>query len=235
MTETHATAGDIAWMLDELCEFPWSIDALSDLKRYVHVVNEFLPHAIAQQTVRLNARIKSELDPVAIGEFESELEVVQCDHLAVLPRLVWGGVLVATYSAFEFGLESIFNHWRAATGHSVFFKQEPKKDFLSSAETYAEEQIGVPLFSSLNLRGKIFDLKNLRNSFVHRGGRISTLAPKMSAKLAKRDHPGLILEIIEDHWIANAETVTFYLSTAESVIRPFGSAVSEKCLSRRRT
>ncbi|OQW68498.1 MAG: hypothetical protein BVN35_19885 [Proteobacteria bacterium ST_bin11] len=228
MAKIDSPSNEVFSLLDELCEFPWAIDAFSDLRRYVKIVNDFLPHATAQQKVRLSARIKSETEPVNVGECESELESVQRDESTVLPRLVWGGVLVSCYAAFEFGLESIFRHWQIATKHSIPFKKEPKKDFLSSAERYAKQQIGVPLFASNGLRGKLFELKDLRNSFAHTGGQLS---PTLKHKIIKIGRSGLALDIVDDHWIASLQAVEFYLLIAEKVILSFGDAVSEKCLS----
>lgn len=240
MTEIDSPSNDVFSLLDELCEFPWAIDAFSDLRRYVRVVSDFLPHATAQQAVRLSARIKSESNPVTIGEFESELESVRRDESTVLPRLVWGGVLISCYSAFEFGVESMFKHWRIKTGCSISFesfkkaKQKAKDergiDFLSLAEMYADDLIGVPLFSSDGLREKLFELKDLRNSFAHTGGRLS---PTLKAKINKIARAELALDIVDDHWIASLQAVEFYLLVAERVILSFGDAVSEKCLSYR--
>ena len=97
---------------DLICDFPWAIDSLAELKRFVRVVHQFIPHATDQQAARLRARIKTETDPVAIGEFEGELEAVMHDASAILPRLVWSGVLVSMYAAFEYGVHRILDHWR---------------------------------------------------------------------------------------------------------------------------
>lgn len=145
----------------------------------MRLVDEFFPYLTAQQVVRLTARIKSEVNPVAVSEFESEIKSLKDDESIALPRLVWGGVLVSINAAFEFGVESVFRHWQTITAHSIPFKQEPKKDFLSSARNYAQDHIGIKLFSTPVQKERLDELKQLRNSFVHKGGQLSTLSPKL--------------------------------------------------------
>jgi hypothetical protein len=217
-------------IFDQLCDFPWPIGAFSALKRYVRVVDEFFPHSTAQQLVRLTARIKSEKDPVAIGEFESEIKSLKDDASIALPRLVWGGVLVSINAAFEFGVESVFRHWQAVSDHPILFKQEPKKDFLSSARNYAKDQIGIQLFSTPVQNERLVELKQLRNSFVHKGGQLSTLSPKLKAKIENKVHLGLALEETNGQWVANARSAAFYLLTSEKVIQSFSELMVEKCV-----
>ncbi len=221
-------------LLDQLSDFPWPAAAFSELRRYVRVVNEFLPHATIQQAVRLKAQIKSEVDPVAIGEFESALENIKVDELTVLPRLVWGGVLVSVYAAFEYGIESIFRHWQISTEYPFQFKKG-HKDFLSSAEVYAETQIGIQLFLNHVQRERLLELKDLRNSYVHRGGQVSTLSKRLETGIKNKSHFGLALEIIDGQWVANARSVAFYLLEAERAIRLFSDAAVEKCMLHRST
>jgi len=114
-------------MLDQLCDFPWPIGAFSELKRYIRVVNEFLPYSTAQQVVRLKACINSEDDPVAIGEFKSNIESLTVDESSVIPRLVWGGALVSVYAAFEFGVESVFRHWQTVSNHPIPFEKKKER------------------------------------------------------------------------------------------------------------
>lgn len=106
---------------DLICDFPWAIDSLAELKRFVRVVHQFIPHATDQQAARLRARIKTETDPVAIGEFEGELEAVMHVASAILPRLVWSGVLVSMYAAFEYGVHRILDHWRVTVSRPTSF------------------------------------------------------------------------------------------------------------------
>lgn len=82
---------------------------------------QIIPHATDQQAARLRARIKTETDPVAIGEFEGELEAVMHDASAILPRLVWSGVLVSMYAAFEYGVHRILDHWRVTVSRPISF------------------------------------------------------------------------------------------------------------------
>ncbi|SCX59772.1 hypothetical protein [Nitrosospira sp. Nsp1] len=110
---------------DLIFDFPWAVDSFAELKRFVRVVHQFMPHATDQQTVRIRARIKAETDPVAMGEFEGELEAIMHDASTVLPRLVWGGVLVSVYAAFEYGVHQILEHWQITVGHPTPFMQKP--------------------------------------------------------------------------------------------------------------
>lgn len=50
---------------DLICDFPWALGTFAELRRFVRVVHQFMPHATDQQTVRLRTRIKAETDPVS--------------------------------------------------------------------------------------------------------------------------------------------------------------------------
>lgn len=226
---------DLWWEFDELCEFPWSNAPFVELKRYIRSVHEFLPHVTAQREVRLQARIKTETDPVAIGEFESELEQVRNSESVVLSRLVWGGVLVSIYSAYEFGVESVLHYWQRSADHPVTFRLEPKRDFLQCAEEYTQRHVGIALFSKGVERARLNELKTLRNSFVHRGSQLSTLPRKLQAAVAKKEHPGVALAEHDGQWVANARSAAFYLLTTEHAIKSFGDGAVEKCLANKRS
>ena len=215
---------------DLICDFPWALDVFVDLKRLVRVVHQFMPHATDQQAVRLRARIKAETDPVAIGEFEGELEAVVREASTVMPRLVWGGILVSVYAAFEYGVHQTLNHWQATVGHPPLFAQRKGEDFLTSAEAYAQEHIRVPLFKNAKQQSRLSKLKYLRNSFVHNGSQLSTLRHELISKIEQKSHAGLSLEVVDGQWVANARSATFYLLLSETTIRPFGDLVLEKCL-----
>jgi len=161
---------------DRIQDFPCPEIALSELKRYVQSIHEFLPHISDQKIIRLRAKIKAEFDPVAIGEMESEIERISEDGSLLLPRLVWGGVLVSTCAAYEFGVEQVLKHWQAETGYKTKFFVARGEDFLTSAERYSEQHIRIPLLPSANHRKVLSHLKGLRNSYVHKGSRVRTLS-----------------------------------------------------------
>jgi hypothetical protein len=128
---------DIWETFDQLQDFPFPATAFSELKRYVKSVHELLPHISDQQAVRLKAQLAIATDPVVVGELESELERIRVDGSALLPRLVWGGVLVSTYAAFEYGVEQVLRHWQTTARHRIGFAQG-REDFLTAAERYTE-------------------------------------------------------------------------------------------------
>lgn len=230
MSNSDRTNKDPFEDFDLICDFPWALDSLAELKRFVRVVHQFMPHATDQQAVRLRARIKAETDPVAIGEFEGELEAVMRDASIVLPRLVWGGVLVSVYIAFEYGVHQILDYWRITVDHPTSLKEKSRTGFLSSAEAYANEHIRVPLFEYASQRSRLSELKSLRNSFVHRGSQLSELPLSLRSKIEQKTHAGLSLEVVDGQWIANARSAAFYLLASEEIIRSFGDLVLEKCL-----
>ncbi len=217
-------------VFDHLCEFPWPGVACSRLRRYIGAVNEFLPYSTAQQILRLEARVKTEVDPVSIDECKSEIENLREDGETLLPRLIWGGVLVSIYAAFEFDIERVFRHWKNVCSYPVQFKQESKKDFLSSAKAYAENQVGVQLFSAHRQYEKLNELKQLRNSFVHKGGQMDLLPEVLQKKIHNKVHPGVTLDVVGDQWVGNAQSVEFYLLVVEGVVRSFGEVMVEKCI-----
>ena len=232
---TDMPMDDLFADFDLACEFPWTEGTFSELSRYVRAVHEFLPHSSAQHAVRLRARINATADPVEVGEFESELEEAEHDATLVLPRLVWGGVLVAVYGTLEFGIRSTLAHWRKSAQYSVAFKKQPRESFLSSAEAYAKQHLNLELFASHVERSQLLNLGALRNSFSHGGGLLSDLPIEVADAVRARAHPGVDLDILDDQWLPNECATVFYLRLAQRTLSPFGNAVLEKCLAHNRT
>lgn len=215
---------------DLICEFPFATDAFAELRRYVRAVNDFIPHVAAQQSLRITARIKRAPDPIAQAEMESELEAVSHYGAVVLPRIIWGGVLVSLFAAFEYGVKRTLKHWQTTTGHSVEFRVLPRRDFLISAERYADEQMQLRLFKSEALRQTLMDLKALRNSFAHGSGLLSDLPRNLKSAVSQKLHPGVCLEVEEGQWVGNAKSAAYYLVRGESAVKDFGDCALEKCL-----
>ncbi len=223
--------------LDEfyaICDFPYAIGAFSDMRRYIRLVNEFLPHGPTQLALRLNARLKRESDPVREGELESELDTINQDAAITLPRLVWGGVLVSIFAAFENGISESFKHWQTSTHYQTEFKKLPRKDFIRSAEQYCKEAVGVELFHNKQLRTPLIELKDFRNSFAHGSGLLTDLAPTLINAINSKQHVGVTLDVIDGKWIANARAAAYYLLSAERTIKQFNDNVLDKCLEYRR-
>jgi hypothetical protein len=225
-------------LLDEFdlrCEFPSIGGAFGELRRYVRAVHHFLPHSSAQQAVRLQARITRELDPVTAGELEHDLEVVINDEQVTLPRVVWGGVMVSVFATYENGARLALRHWQRTTTHTVEFRVLPRKDFLKSAEAYAKEHIGVPLFSSAFERDALWDLKAFRNSFAHGSGLLSDLSNRLQLAIAAKDrHAGVAMMVSEGQWVSNARSSAYYLLVAERSAKRFGETILEKCIEHHR-
>ena len=219
---------------DRIQDFPFPEVALSELKRYVQSLHEFLPHISDQKIVRLKAKIKAEFDPVAIGEMESEIERISEDGSSLLPRLVWGGVLVSTCAAYEFGVEQVLRHWQTETCYTTRFSTKRGEDFITSAERYSEQHVGIPLLPSSSHRSVLSHLKGLRNSFVHKGSRLQSLSSELKRAIAKQEHVGVSLKIADECWVANARSAAFFLLQAESAVKDFSSAALRKCLEHRK-
>lgn len=215
---------------DLICDYPFPDGAYAELRRYIRTVNEFLPHASAQKEIRIRAQIKSEEHPVTIGELESELESIKHDDATVLPRLVWGGVMVSIFAAFEYGIRQALKYWQISTKHQDEFKVLPRKDFLRSAQEYAANQIHLPLFESQAARATLQDLKSFRNSFAHGSGLIDDLPEALVASIKSRAHLGVTLEIEDGQWVGNARSAAYYLLHSERAIKTFGDKVFEACL-----
>lgn len=215
---------------DLICEFPFAIDTFAQLRRYISAANDFIPHVTAQQGVRITARIKRASDPVSVAEMEAELEAVTRDGSTVLPRLIWGGILVSVFAAFEYGVKRTLKHWQATVGHSAEFRILPRKDFIKSAEIYTRDQIGLPLFNSQQTRNTLVDLKSFRNSFAHGSGLLSDLPENLVTAINQCRNPGVSLEVEDGQWVGNARSAAYYLLSSERAIQTFGESVLEKCI-----
>ena len=215
---------------DFACDFPWTQGSFAELRRYVRAVEEFLPHSSAQRSVRLHARIGRTPDPVQIGEVQSELAELEQDERTVIPRLVWGGVLVAVYGALEFGVKRTLAHWCQTVAYRPTFRKQRNESFLVSAETYVRQHLLLELFPSEAHRTKLLALSALRNSFAHGGGLLADLSDEVADAIRTKAHAGLAFEVSEGQWVPNGSAAIHYLRLARDTLSPFGSAVLEKCL-----
>lgn len=234
MPSSNNTIVDPFAEFDLICDFPFAIDAFAELRRYIRAANDFIPHVTAQQGVRIAARIKRESDPVTLDEMKYELEAVAHDGSTVLPRLIWGGILVSVFAAFEFGVKKTIKHWQAVVGHSEEFQVLRRKDFIKSAELYAKEHIELPLFESQHVRQTLIDLKEFRNSFAHGSGLLSDLPSNLINAINQHQHAGVSLEVEDGQWVGNARSTAYYLLSSEKAIKTFGECVLEKCLAHNR-
>lgn len=215
-------------------EFPFATEAFSEIGRYIRLVNEFLSHGSDQLAVRINARLACESDPVREGELMSELDAVNQDAAITLPRLVWGGVFVSIFAAFENGVTEALKHWQLTTKCQEEFRKKPRKDFIWSAEKYSKDFLGVELFHNKQLKTSLSELKAFRNNFVHESGLLLGLPQSLVNSIDLKRHAGVDLKVIDGKWVANARAATYYLLSAESAIKKFNDDVLDKCLEVRR-
>lgn len=90
--------------------------------------------------------------------------------------------------------------------------------------------MGVALFRCDDLRQRLVELKNFRNSFAHGSGLLSDLPKAMGIAIADRQHAGVRLEVVADQWVGNARSAAYYLLRAERAVKQFQDAVFEKYL-----
>ena len=110
------------------CDFPWSGPQFAHLGRLITSVDQFLEVALDLQAKDIENEISLETDPVAVGEMSSELAGMHDDDWSATQRVVWGGLLVTIYAAFESGLEQIFEQYRTTIG-CIPFKAKPSVVF----------------------------------------------------------------------------------------------------------
>lgn len=234
MSKPEKPSGDPFAEFDLICEFPFAAGTFGELRRYVRTVYQFLPHASAQQSIRIEAQLAREADPVRTGELEYELELSAHDAAVMLPRVVWGGVLVSIFAAYENGVRTALRHWQSSTGELEEFHLLSRKDFLKSADVYADAHLGVALFQNNKLREALTALKSFRNSFAHGSGLVSDLPDAIAKAIREKRHAGVMVEIVDGQWVANARCAAYYLLSAERAINQFGDAVLAKCLQHHR-
>lgn len=219
---------------DLVCEFPLAVDTFAELRRYVRTIHGFLPGVSAQKAVRMGARVKRENDPVRIGEIEYELEKINIDSRVSLPRLIWGGVLVTIFGAYENSVTNILKHWQMTTRHPNEFPRAGRKDMLKAASQYSKSNLGVALFESEQLRQAITELKYFRRSFAHGSGLLSDLPADQAAAVRQKQHIGVSMSIEEGKWVANSQSAAYYLLYAEKASTQFAYAVLDKCIAHHR-
>ena len=209
---------------DAACAFPYL--TFAHLHSYVATVDQFLQLADDLQMKSIRDALAAEVDPVAMGELNHELKHRGEEGATATRRLIWGGLLVSIYAAFEDGIDQIFEHYRAANNGSRF-KAKGREDLLSAAARYSSDSLGLQLFANANERAQLDQLRELRRSFVHGGGRLDSLSPvtlsAIQAELARCP-----LEVVGDRWCADAFVALHYLKTVAGVSRRFGSQVFGK-------
>lgn len=210
-------------------DFYVAMAPLSDLITFIKSVHEFLPYVADQESIRLKAIInKKEAahDHETVGECEFELEEITRRKKEAWPQIVWGGMLVSIYAAFEHGIGQVLTNWRTAFNSSPAFQRKRGQDFIAAADGYASAQIQIALFPDKTHRRLITDLKELRNSYVHNGNRLYSLNKHIQAKISEGKYIGCSIteEGDELKWIADARTCLFFALKARNIIRHFGNA-----------
>ena len=209
------------------CDFPWQDGVFKHLERYIASVDQSLALTHDLQSKALRDAIVVEADPVALGELQYELTRLDGDDAFSNQRLVWGGLLVSIYAMFEHGLEQIFEHWRSATDGPAF-KTKGGEDIVSAAVRHSADCIALRLFETTFERDCLNQLRTLRKSFVHKGGKITAIPPNIWTIIQSRKRLGFPLEIVDERWCANVFAAQYYLNGAHQVIRRFSHAVFEK-------
>ena len=212
---------------DADCDFPWQDGAFNHLKRYIVSVDQSLALAHDLQTKALRDAISVETLPVALGELQYELARLEGEDEVSNQRMVWGGLLVSIYAMFEHGLEQIFEHWRLATDGPVF-KTKGGEDIVSAAVRHSADCMELRLFEAASERDCLNQLRTLRKSFVHKGGKITAIPPNLWTIIQSKKNLGFPLEVVEERWCANVFAAQYYLNGAHQVMRRFSRAVSEK-------
>lgn len=212
---------------DADCDFPWQDGMYTHLGRYISSVDQFLALAQDLQSKEISDAITVETHPVALGEFQYKLERHNSGDALSTQRLVWGGLLVSIYATFEHGLEELFEHWRVATNGPAF-KTKGSEDIVSAADRHSTQSATLHLFESPSERDCLNQLRILRNSFVHKGGRITDISPAVWAEIQARKHHGFPLEVVDERWYANAFAAKYYLDRVHRVMHRFSRGLSAK-------
>ena len=214
-------------LLDAACDFPWQDGIFKHLERHIASVDRFQALAHDLQSKEICDAISAETDPVALGELQYELTRFDEEDAFSSQRVIWGGLLVSIYATFEHGLEQIFGHWQLATDCSAF-KAKGGEDILSAAIRRSNDSIALPLFEATSEHDCLDQLRILRKSFVHKGGRIAAIPPDIWVAIQSRKHIGFPFEVVDERWCANAFAAQYYLQVAHRVMRRFGHAVFAK-------
>jgi hypothetical protein len=214
-------------LFDAACDFPWQDGGFKHLERYIVAVDKFQALAHDFQSKVIRDAISAETHPVALGELQYELTRLNEEDAFSNQRVVWGGLLVSIYAMFEHGLEQIFEHWRLTTSGPVF-KAKGGEDLMSAAIRHAKDCIALNLFETAVERRCLDELRILRKSFVHKGGKIFAVPSDTWAAIQSRKQLGFPLEVNDDQWSANAFAAQYYLHVAQRVMKRFTHAVFSK-------
>lgn len=214
-------------LFDAATDFPWQGGSFKHLERHLVAVDRFQALAHDLQSKEIRDVISSETDPVALGELQYELTRLEGEDAFSNQRVVWGGLLVSIYAMFEHGLEQIFDHWRLTIGGPAF-KAKGAEDLMSAAIRHTDDCIALHLFETAAERDCLNQLRILRKSFVHKGGKISAVPSDTWKTIQSRKQLGFPVEVNDDQWCANFFAAQYYLHVAQRVMNRFAHAVFSK-------
>ena len=212
---------------DAACDFPWQDGVFKHFERYIALVDESLALAHDLQSKAINNAIAIETHPVELGELQYELTRLKGEDAFSNQRLIWGGLLVSMFALFEHGLEQIFEHWRLSANGPVF-KTKGREDVVSAAVRHSTECMELNIFETEFERDVLNQLRALRKSFVHKGGKITAIPPNAWTAIQSRKQVGFPLAVIDDRWCANAFAAHYYLKAVQEVMRRFSRSVVSK-------
>lgn len=219
-------------VLDLLTEFPHAAGAFAEMRRYVRLVSQFSDFPTAQAAARLKAELKSTTDPVREGELQYRIEVAERDAKLIVPRIVWGSILVAVYATFETGVKGALAHWGRSVPGAAAFDCKGTGQFLKVARKYAETEVQVELFPNPGLKSIVLELKAFRDSFAHSAGQMPIRRTELHSSIEKSRVRGYPIAVEDNMWIAPPRAVAFYLLQAERAYKLFSEAVMEKYIAR---
>lgn len=219
----------VSTVLNAGCDFPWSDGLFGHLERYIGTADHFLAIAQDLQSKSLAEALNSELDPVAVRELAYELERLQGADLKSNRRLIWGGLLVSIYAAFEQSSAQIFAHLQVAAG-SAAFKIGRRENLIAATARHSTVNVGIEIFDTSVELGCLDQLRMLRKSFVHSGGKIVALPPDVWSAIQMTKGTGFPLEDHDERWCANAFAALHYLKVARRVMQRFSGKAFDKCL-----
>lgn len=211
-------------ILDSGCDFRWSDGVFLHLERYAASVDQFLQVACDAHRKSIIDEIALATDPVEEGELRFALEQLTGEDSVSTNRLVWGGLLVAVYASFEQGIEQLFAHWSLVTGGQTF-RSKKREGLVNEAARHASECLSLSLFKNSSERDCLDQLRHLRISFVHKGGRFSEVQQDVWGAIQLTKGSGFPLEVVDERWCANVFAAQHYISVTKQVLHRFSHEV----------
>ncbi|WP_018952516.1 hypothetical protein [Thioalkalivibrio sulfidiphilus] len=145
---------------------------IGSVEDYLNAVIEFLPVIQDQSMIRFKARLEKDYPGLSENDLAEEYETHDWTVNGLIPSLLGGSVLVATWAAFEEGAAQVCSYVKSQESCPLSLDGLREQNQKKRIELYLKLVAGKEVRLDQNLN----EIRIVRNVFAHSNGNIGALS-----------------------------------------------------------